>query len=144
VINYSCHTCGEPMKVSIHFMTYIKSNGAQKQHCVVCGAIHQVNPDQSICLTKSGAMMARLSQEYDYPEYKPYRPGPYRVRYANGNWSKSYVTWNGDAWHNGPVFFRDGSIVAWQGLAGDMEHLKRMPYEHDEPLPHVMIAEDES
>lgn len=137
MINYSCHTCQEPMKVSIHFMSYIKSNGPQRQHCVVCGAVHQVNQDQSICLVKAGAMVARLSQEYDYPEYKPYRPGAYRVRYSNGNWCKQYVTWNGETFHNGPIFYREGSIVAWQGLAGDMEHTKQMPYEHDAPLAYL-------
>jgi len=134
--NYNCLTCQEPMKVSIFFHTYIRSNGPQKQRCPMCGAVHEVNGKNEIRLTVPGAQMAKLSQEYGYPEHKPWRVGAYRVRYSNGQWSKVKVTWDGDVWRNGPVLFHAGSIVAWQGLAGDMEHLKRMPYDLTDPLPY--------
>lgn len=137
MINYNCLTCQDPMKVSIHFMAYIKSNGPTKQHCTACGAIHMIHPDKQITLHKPGALVARLSQEFPYPEYKPYRVGPYRVRYSSGNWAKSYITWDGDAWRNGNILFHSGSIIAWQGLGGDMEHYKTMPYEHSDPIPYT-------
>lgn len=141
--NYNCMTCQEPMKVSIFFHTFIRAHGPQQQRCVVCGAVHEVNEKNEIRLKTPGLQLARLSQEYDYPLYKPYRVGPYRVRYSSGNWAKSQVTWDGDVWRNGPVLFHAGSIIAWQGLAGDMEHLKRMPYDLSAALPIPVEGDDE-
>src|SRR5579864_8100452 len=135
--NYNCHTCQEPMKVSVYFHTFIRANGPTPQKCMLCGAVHEVDGRNQIRLIKPGAPIAKLSQEYPYPEYRPYRVGDYRVRYSNGNWSKSYVTFDGDVWRNGPVLFHVGSIIAWQGLAGDMEHTKRMPYDIAAPIPFV-------
>jgi hypothetical protein len=131
---YTCHSCQDPVKVLIGFGQYIISNGPQRQKCQRCGAIHLVS-EHKVELLVPGTLIAKLSPVYEYPEYSPFRAGPYRVRYSNGNWSKNLVSWNGENWHNGPVLFREGSIVAWQGLAGDMEHLKEMPYEHAAPLP---------
>lgn len=128
------------MKVSIHFHTYIRMHGPQQQKCMLCGAIHIVDGKNNITLKTPGTPVAKLSQEYAYPEYRPYRVGAYRVRYSSGAWSKTYVTWDGDVWRNGPVLFHEGSIVAWQGLAGDMEHTKRMPYDMADPLP--VMADD--
>jgi len=143
--NYNCYTCQEPMKVSIHFHTYIRQHGPQQQRCPLCGAVHSVDGKNEIRLLTPGAPLAKLSQEYPYPQYAPYRVGGYRVRFENGNWSKSLVTWDADnhAWRDGPILYRDGSIVAWQGLAGDMEHTKRMPYDLGQPLPIAAIEEDE-
>lgn len=123
------------MKVSIHFHTFIRAHGPQVQKCMICGALHEVDEKNNIRLKVPGSPLAKLSQIYDYPEHKPYRVGDYRVRYSNGNWSKTYVTFDGDVWRNGPVLFHAGSIVAWQGLAGDMEHTKRMPYDIAPPIP---------
>lgn len=133
--NYNCFTCQEPMKVSIHFHTYIRLHGAQVQRCQLCGAEHIVDGKNHITLKTPGRPLARLSQEYSYPEHKPYRVGPYRVRYSTGNWAPTMATWDGDVWRNGPILFHAGSIIAWQGLAGDMEHTKRLPYDLNEPLP---------
>ena len=131
------------MKVSIHFHTYIRMHGMQVQKCMLCGALHEVDEKNNIRLKTPGVPLAKLSSEFAYPEYKPYRVGAYRVRYSNGNWAKSYVTWNGEAWHNGPVMFHAGSIVSWQGLAGDMEHTKRMPYDIAPPLPYEPVDSDD-
>jgi hypothetical protein len=130
------------MKVSIHFHTYIRMHGPQNQKCYTCGAIHLVDEKNRITLKTPGQPLAKLSQEYPYPEYAPYRVGAYRVRYSNGNWSKTLVSWNGEVWSNGPIVFHVGSIVAWQGLAGDMEHTKRMPYDLAAPLPDYQIGDE--
>ncbi len=134
--NYNCMTCQEPMKISIFFHTYIRQHGPQKQCCVMCGAVHEIDGKNYVRLSIPGAQMARLSQEYAYPEYKPFRTGPYRVRYSNGQWAKVMAMFDGDVFRNGPLLFQAGSIMAWQGLAGDMEHLKRMPYDLVPPLPY--------
>jgi hypothetical protein len=123
------------MKVSVYFHTYIRSNGPTHQKCMLCGAIHLVNEHNHITLWRAGEPLAKLSQEYPFPECIPYRVGAYRVRYSNNNWSKGLVTWDGERFHNGPIVFQTGSIIAWQGLAGDLEHTKKMPYELMAPLP---------
>jgi hypothetical protein len=135
--NYNCLTCAEPMKVSIQFHTYIRANGPQVQKCYKCGALHDVDEKNNIRLRTPGVQLAKLSPEYPYPECKPYRVGAYRVRYAGGQWGKSAAMWDGEVFRNGPILFHAGSIVAWMGLAGDMEHLKRMPYELIDPLPYT-------
>jgi DNA-directed RNA polymerase subunit RPC12/RpoP len=135
--NYNCMTCQEPMKISIFFHTYIRQHGPQVQKCFTCGALHDIDEKNNVRLKVMGTPMARLSMEFPYPEHKPYRVGPYRVRYSNGTWSKVLVTYDGDVWRNGPVLFHAGSIVAWQGLAGDMEHTKRMPYDMVPPMPYM-------
>ena len=132
--NYNCMTCQEPMKVSIHFHTYIRLHGPQTQKCFKCGALHDVDEKNNIRLKTPGVPLAKLSCEYPYPEYAPYRVGPYRVRFSTGNWAKSYLTWDGEGFHNGPVRFATDSIQSWQGLAGDMEYLKRMPYVIADPI----------
>lgn len=122
-------TCQEPMKISIQFHTYIRARGPTPQRCMLCGAVHMIDGNNKITLNEPGHPLARLSQEYPYPEYAPYRVGAYRVRYSNGNWSKALINWDGEKFNNGPILFREGSITSWQGLAGDMEHTKTMPYE---------------
>jgi hypothetical protein len=126
---YNCHTCSEPLQVLAAFAYYIASHGPQNQKCTKCNAVHRINSDASVCLTTPGVHYAKLSVVFAFPEYKPYRVGAYRVRYGNGNWAKGLATWDGEHFSNGPVLFSDGSIVAWQGLAGDMEHLKPIPYD---------------
>lgn len=121
------------MKVSVQFHWYIVGNGMQHQKCQNCGAVHDVTPDK-ITLSTPGVPFAKLSAFYDYPEYKPYRVGPYRVMFQTGNIAKSYYEWDGETFRNGPMILSPGTIIAWQGLAGDNEHTKRMPYEHDAPL----------
>lgn len=130
------------MKVSIHFHSYIRAHGPQVQKCYTCGALHEVDEKNNIRLKQAGEPMARLSLEYGYPEYKPHRTGAYRVRYSNGQWAKTLVTWDGDVWRNGPVLFQAGSIVAWMGLGGDMEHMKKLPYNLPSPLPYVDAIAD--
>jgi hypothetical protein len=142
VKNYNCLTCQEPMKVSIYFHTFIRQHGPQQQRCMRCGAVHDVDEKNNIRLRSPGVQIARLSEEFAYPEYPPTRVGAYRVRYSNGQWGKTYANWNGEMFHNGPVMFREGSIISWQGLAGDMEYLKKMPYDIADPLPD-MGSDDE-
>lgn len=131
------------MTVTLQFHSWIRAQGPQPHRCMRCGAVHIIDGQNRITLKSHGQQVARLSPEYSYPEYAPYRPGPYRVRFNNGNWSKSYVNWNGEYFHNGPVRFSDGSIMSWQGLAGDMEHLKLMPYDHTSPLPEIGGNDDD-
>lgn len=133
------------MKISVFFHSYIRANGPQQQKCMKCGALHDIDEKNNVRLKQAGTQLARLSQEYPYPEYKPFRIGPYRVRFSNGNWAKSLVTWDADneCWRDGPVLFHTGSIIAWQGLAGDMEHIKRMPYMLGEPLDISTVEGDD-
>lgn len=131
--NYTCHTCQEPMTVSLQFHWFIVGNGPQAQRCNNCGAVHTVH-EHSVALATPGAMFAKLSAWFDFPYYKPYRVGVYRVTYQNGSVSKTLLAWNGEVWHNGPMVFQPGSIAFWQGLAGDMEHVKRMPYDFVMPI----------
>lgn len=140
--SYNCFTCQEPLKINVLFHTYIRKNGPQKQKCMHCGAVHDVDEKNNVRLAIPGTQMAKLSMEYPYPEHKPYRTGPYRVRYSNGNWSRALLNWNGEHFHNGPVLLREGSIIAWQGLAGDMEHHKRMPYDHVPPVADMPEGDD--
>lgn len=139
--NYNCHTCQEPMKVTLMFQSYVRLHGSQRQKCYACGAIHEVAENNKISLLVAGTPMAKLSQEYAFPEYAPYRVGAYRVRYSTGNWSKVLIVWDGEHWHNGPIVFATGSIISWQGLAGDMEHLKRMPYDLVAPIVDSTVPE---
>lgn len=122
------------MKVTIHFHSYIRLNGSQRQKCMHCEAVHLVDEKNRVTLLTPGQPLAKLSMEYPFPEYEPYRVGSYRVRYENGNWAKMLVTWTGEGWRNGPIAFSAGAIISWQGLAGDMEHTKRMPYDIAPPL----------
>lgn len=125
--NYNCFTCQEPMKVSIFFHTYIRQNGPQQQKCTTCGAIHDIDEKNNIRLVSPGVQVARLSEVFPFPQYVPHRVGQYRVRWSTYNWSKTYLNWDGEKFHNGPIVFSHGAIIAWQGLAGDMEHLKKIP-----------------
>lgn len=131
--DYTCHTCMEPMKVTVFFHAYVTQNGPTPQACQTCGAVHTVHVDR-IELKEPGKRVAKLSMEYDYPEYKPFRVGPYRVRFSNRNWGAGLWNWNGEYFYNGAIMAREGSIIAWQGLAGDMEHEKRMPYDLHAPM----------
>jgi hypothetical protein len=133
--NYNCHSCTEPLKILPTFHQYIVWNGPTKQRCSMCGAVHLVTVD-TVTLETPGVLVARLSAVYDFPEYKPYRTGAYRV-WFKGIYkpAKRLAFWDGEFWRNGPVTFSDGSIHRWQGLGGDNEHTKKMPYEHDPPFP---------
>jgi hypothetical protein len=136
--NYNCHSCQEPLKILPMFHMYIVTHGPQKQRCTICNAVHHVTSD-AVTLEIPGVLVARLSAVYDFPEYKPYRTGPYRVWFTKQyKAAKRLAHWDGDNWCNGPVIFQDGSIWRWQGLGGDMEHTKKMPYEHDPPFPMLM------
>lgn len=141
--NYTCHTCQEPMKITDHMHSYLRLNGPTRQKCFMCGAIHLIDAKNNVSLVTPGHPVAKLSMVYPYPEYAPYRVGPYRVLYENGNWAKVLVTWNGEHWHNGPIVFSAGAIVGFQGLAGDMEHTKRMPYDLAPPIEIPNIEGDE-
>lgn len=144
--NYNCYTCQEPLKVSIHFHTYIRQHGPQIQRCQLCGAQHEIDGKNNIILKVPGKPLAKLSQEFPYPEYQPTRCGPYRVRFQSGNWSKILITWDMDSggiWRNGAALFHSGSIVSWQGLAGPDEHTKRMPYELVDALPVAEVEGDD-
>lgn len=128
------------MEVSVAFQMYARQNGMQNQRCVVCEGVHQVAslPDGrvSVALMVPGILIARLSAVYDNAEYKPYRTGPYRVWFVGAvDASRRLVNWDGTDWTNGPIRFADNAIAAWQGLGGDMEHTKKMPYEFDAPFP---------
>lgn len=125
--NYNCHTCQEPMVVSLSFHSYIRQHGPQHQKCMTCGAVHDVDEKNNIRLVKAGIQVARLSDVFSFPLYVPHRVGQYRVQWSTGNWSTSYLNWDGEKFHNGPIIFSAGAIIAWQGLAGDMEHLKTIP-----------------
>jgi len=136
------------MKVSVFFHTYITSNGPQQQKCQSCGAVHLIAWDnvrrtQNVTLAEPGVRTAKPSDIFPYPEYKPYRVGPYRIQFSNHNWGVDLWNWDGDKFHNGPMLMREGSIIAWQGLAGDMEHTKRMPYELNDPLSNMPAICDE-
>lgn len=141
--NYNCFTCQDPLKISIHFHTYIRANGPQRQKCYNCNAVHEVDEKNNIRLVIPGERIAALSPVFSYPEYKPHRVGAYPVQYSNGTWSKMLATWDGEVWRNGPVLFHEGSIIAWQGLAGDMEHLKRIPGHYADPLPEQLNMDDD-
>jgi hypothetical protein len=130
---YTCHTCREPMSVSVQFHYYIVQHGHQRQTCMSCGAIHELS-STDVRLDVPGTQYARLSMEYPFPEHKPYRAGLYRVRFASRQWARAYWEWTGETFRNGPMTLASGSIISWQGLGGDMEHLKRMPYEHVQPI----------
>lgn len=138
--NYNCRTCQEPMKISVFFHTYITSNGPQQQKCTVCGCVHRIEWNgaarmHNITVTEPGVRVAKLSPVFPYPEHVPYRVGAYHVQFSNRNWSTSYWTWDGEKFHNGPILLDQRNIIAWQGLAGDMEHTKQMPHDINDPLP---------
>jgi hypothetical protein len=124
------------MKISIHFHTYIRQYGPQVQKCYVCGALHDVDEKNNVKLKVPGVPLAKLSQEYPFPEYEPYRTGAYRVRFSTGNWCTHLRMWDADIrqFRDGACLFAAHSIMGWQGLAGDMEHLKTMPYKLGAPL----------
>jgi len=132
--SYNCMTCQEPMQVSLMFDAFIRREGPQDQRCGKCGCVHHLTSN-SISLKERGVIMARLSQEYVYPDQPPTRVGAYRVRFSNGQWAKSYWYWDGHGFVNGPIRLSRGSITSWQGLAGDMEHLRTMPYDLPAPIP---------
>lgn len=139
---YNCMSCQEPMEVSIAFQMFIQQNGNQSQRCQVCGAVHTVAQHGQV-LKESGVLIARLSPVYDFPEYKPYRTGAYRVWFTlDAPPARRLTHWDGEYWTNGPIRFSDGAVKQWQGLGGDMEHTKKMPYEHDAPFP--MLPEIDS
>lgn len=135
------------MKVSVGFHTYVAANGPQHQKCYHCGAVHNVAWNgtarmHDITLHTAGQQMAAMTEPFPYPEYKPHRVGAYRVQYSNHNWSPALWNWDGDKFHNGPVLAREGSIVAWVGLAGDMEHLKARPEDLSDPLPGTAAVDE--
>lgn len=133
---YNCHTCSEPMQISAWLQAKLVADpGAAQfnQSCPMCGAVHMVMSN-SVTLTRPGANIAKLTEWYDADVYEPYRVGPYRVMFQTGEIARSYWEWNGTGWVNGPMTLSVGSVRCWQGLAGDMEHLKTLPYAHDLPL----------
>lgn len=132
--NYNCLTCQDPMKISVMFHSYIRMHGPQQQKCYKCGAIHDIDEKNNVRLRTPGEPLAKLSVEFPYPDYKPYRVGAYRVRYSNGTWGKVKATWDGDVFRNGPILFHEGSIIAWQGLATEFEHTRKMPYDMADPM----------
>lgn len=140
--NYNCRTCMEPIVITPSFHYYIVSHGNQRQTCIACGAIHEVSSND-VRLDVPGTQYARLSMEYPFPQHKPYRVGAYRVRFKSRHWARSYWEWDGDKFHNGPMILTTGSIISWQGLGGDMEHLKRMPYELSDPLSNAGVDNDD-
>ena len=141
--HYNCHSCQEPLTVSIAFQSYILANGMQSQCCNVCNAVHSITKTLVVTLTKPGVLIARLSAVYEFPEYKPYRTGAYRVWFSGYDEpARRLAVWNGKSWCNGPIVFSDAAVKQWQGLGGDMEHTKRMPYEHDAPFPFETFKDD--
>jgi hypothetical protein len=138
---YNCYSCTEPLEISAWLQAKLVAESSSfRQTCAMCGAIHRITA-HSIDLVSQGARIAKLSEWYSYPIYKPHRVGLYRVKFSTGNIAKSYFEWTGDMWRNGPIIMGEGSITEWQGLGGDMEHLKTMPYLHDMPLPNGGIDE---
>lgn len=131
------------MKVSIFFHTYIRQHGPQQQKCQTCGAIHDVDEKNNIRLVKPGVQIAQLSDVFPYPEFEPYRVGPYRVQWSTKQWSKTYLNWDGEKFHNGPVTFSRGAIMAWQGLGGNMEHMKHIANRLIDVLPDAPEIDEE-